>query len=343
MRRVLLIKMSSMGDIIHTYPAITEAKRLCPDLVFDWVVEEAFADIAALHPAVENIIPIGFRRLRKKPFEMLRSKEWKSFKEQLRLHDYDYVIDAQGLLKSAWIARQAGKPVYGLSFSSARESLASLFYMHGYAVKKGLPAIARIRQLFARVLGYKEEPGFPGYGIKPLLPLKVVDGKPTVFFLHGTAWKSKEWPDRYWQALAKLANNAGYRVLISGGSMAEMARAKLLADRADDVVVLPRQEILQLMRHIAGSELVIGLDTGLSYLAVAMGLPVLTLYGPTRPEVSREMGVEHILKADFPCAPCHKRDCWYKGASTVIPACYETIPPETVWNEAEMILSKGVN
>jgi heptosyltransferase-1 len=332
--------MSSMGDIIHTFPALTEAKSQCPDLVFDWVVEEGFADLAALHPAVENIIPIGFRRLRKKPLEMLKSEEWKTFKEQLHEHHYDFVIDAQSLLKSAWIARQSGRPVHGLGFSSAREPLASLFYSQRYAVKKGLPAIDRIRQLFAQVLGYSVHPEFPGYGIKPLSPLTVVDGTPSVFFLHGTAWKSKEWPDSYWQELARLANNAGYRVLMSGGGMAEMARAKLLADRADDVVVLPRQEILQLMRHIAGSQLVIGLDTGLSYLAVAMGLPVLTLYGPTRPEVSREMGAQHVLKADFPCAPCHKRECWYKGASTVIPACYETLPPEKVWSEAELILSK---
>ena len=104
MTRILLIKMSSMGDVIHAFPALTEAKKHIPDLVVDWVVEEAFADLPRLHPAVDHVFSIGFRRLRKKPLAMLRSEEWRQFVARLRLQEYDYVIDAQSLLKSGWIA-----------------------------------------------------------------------------------------------------------------------------------------------------------------------------------------------------------------------------------------------
>lgn len=339
MKRVLLIKMSSMGDVIHAFPAITEAKRHYPDLVFDWVVEEAFADLPRLHPAVDRVIPIGFRRLRKKPIAMFRSDEWRSFIQQLRDKEYDYVIDAQSLIKSAWIARQARQPVHGLDFSSARETLASLFYRYRYRVAKGQLAIDRIRQLFAGVLGYESSDEFPGYGINKGCVATGLVEKPYLFFLHSTAWSSKQWPDNYWQELAALASQAGYRVLMTGGDMQELARARLIASRTESATVLPRMELLNLAAYLADADLVIGLDTGLSYLASALGAPCLTLYGATRPEASSDMGaIQEVLSVDFPCAPCHKRVCQYKGRGSVYPACYETLPPEKVWKSAKALL-----
>ncbi len=339
MKRVLVVKMSSMGDVIHTFPAITEAKQQYPDLVFDWVVEEAFADLPRLHPAVDRVIPIGFRRLRKKPIAMFRSQEWRAFIRQIREREYDYVIDAQSLLKSAWIARKAGYPVDGLDFSSAREGLASLFYRHRYRVAKGQLAIDRIRQLFSAVLGYDLNKAFPGYGInKGNIATGLVE-KPYLFFLHSTAWTSKQWPDSYWQELAVLAEQAGYKVLMTGGNMQELARARLIASRTESVTVLPRMELLNLAAYLADADLVIGLDTGLSYLSSALGAPTLTLYGATRPEASSDMSpMQDVLTVDFPCAPCHKRVCQYKGMGNVYPACYETLPPTKVWRSANELL-----
>jgi len=339
MKRVLVIKMSSMGDVIHTFPAITEARRQYPDLVFDWVVEEAFTDLPRLHPAVDRVIPIGFRRLRKKPITMFRSEEWKAFIRQLREKDYDYVIDAQSLLKSAWIARQARRPVHGLDFSSAREALASLFYRYRYRIAKGQLAIDRIRQLFAGVLGYELNEAFPGYGINKDSVASGLVEKPYLFFLHSTAWSSKQWPDSYWQELAVLAGKAGYRVLMTGGNMQELARARLIASNTESATVLPRMELLNLAAYLADADLVIGLDTGLSYLASALGAPCLTLYGATRPEASSDMGlIQDVMSVDFPCAPCHKRVCQYKGRGRVYPACYETLPPSEVWKRANALL-----
>jgi heptosyltransferase I len=339
MTRVLLVKMSSMGDVIHAFPAITEAREHIPDLICDWVVEEAFADLPRLHPAVGHVFPVGFRRLRKKPLAMLRSEEWRQFVARLRLEEYDYVIDAQSLLKSAWVARQSGRPVHGLDFSSAREGLASLFYRHRYHVAKGQFAIDRIRQLFAQVMGYEVGAGFPGYAIDRHNIASGLIEKPYLFFLHSTAWTSKQWPDSYWQELLKMANQSGLKVLMTGGSMEEQARAKLIADKGDNVTVLPRLELMNLAAYLADAQLVVGLDTGLTYLASALGVPTLTLYGATRPELAGDVNpMQGVMSVDFPCAPCHKRRCYYKGAARVYPACYETLPPELVWIKAREML-----
>ena len=129
--RVLLIKTSSLGDVIHTLPALTDAARAIPGIRFDWVVEEGFAEIPAWHPAVDAVIPVAIRRWRKKPLQAVRSGEWSNFKRRLRETQYDLVIDAQGLLKSAWLTRYARAEVVGLDKSSAREPLAARFYQRG--------------------------------------------------------------------------------------------------------------------------------------------------------------------------------------------------------------------
>ncbi|HIQ53746.1 MAG TPA: lipopolysaccharide heptosyltransferase I, partial [Pseudomonas pachastrellae] len=145
--RVLLIKTSSLGDVIHTLPALTDAARAIPGIRFDWVVEEGFAEIPSWHPAVDAVIPVAIRRWRKKPLQAVRSGEWGNFKRRLRETQYDLVIDAQGLLKSAWLTRYARAEVVGLDKSSAREPLAARFYQRRLAVAWGQHAVERTRQL----------------------------------------------------------------------------------------------------------------------------------------------------------------------------------------------------
>jgi heptosyltransferase-1 len=144
--------------------------------------------------------------------------------------------------------------------------------------------------------------------------------------------------------LAYMAGERGLEVLMTGGNMEEMARARLIADRVDHVTVLPRQGILELARYLLGAELVVGVDTGLSYLASALGNHVITLHGATRPELSPEMSPRlKALSAEFVCAPCHKRDCFYKGTSEVSPACFGNLPPARVWSEIEQQLTSGAD
>ncbi len=152
--RVLIVKTSSLGDVIHTLPALTDAARALPGIRFDWVVEEGFAEIPRWHPAVERVIPVAVRRWRKHPLRAWRSGEWRAFTAAIHAERYDAVIDAQGLLKSAWLARHAHGPLHGLDRRSAREPLASLFYRHRHAVAWGRHAVLRVRELFARALGY---------------------------------------------------------------------------------------------------------------------------------------------------------------------------------------------
>ena len=152
--RVLIVKVSSLGDIIHTLPAITDARRARPDIIFDWVVEENFVEVPSWHPAVDRVIPVAFRRWRKKPFRSLGGIEFKKFKDDIKREHYDLVIDAQGLIKSGIISRLSRGLTVGLSDSTVREPLATLFYNKVYSVPKTEHAVDRVRQLFSRALQY---------------------------------------------------------------------------------------------------------------------------------------------------------------------------------------------
>ena len=125
--RVLVIKTSSLGDVIHALPALTDAARAIPGIRFDWVVEEGFAEIPTWHPAVDKVIPVAIRRWRKNLWQTFKSGEWRRFKQRIQSTKYDLVIDAQGLLKSAWLTRYVRAPVAGFDKNSAREPIAARF------------------------------------------------------------------------------------------------------------------------------------------------------------------------------------------------------------------------
>ena len=158
---VLVVKMSSLGDVIHTLPALTDAAGSLPGIRFDWVVEEGFAEIPAWHSAVDAVIPVALRRWRQRPLRDFRGPEWRRARNRLRRPVYDAVIDAQGLLKSAFITRQVRAPRYGMDRKSVRERFACAVYDHKVPVPKTMHAVQRTRLLFARALGYPLPPG-PG-------------------------------------------------------------------------------------------------------------------------------------------------------------------------------------
>ncbi len=182
--RVLIIKTSSLGDVIHTLPALTDAAHAVPGIRFDWVVEEGFAEIPSWHPAVDQVIPVAIRRWRKNLWQTLKSGEWKAFKQRVRERRYDLVIDAQGLVKSAWLTRLIKAPVAGLDRYSAREGLASRFYDRRLSVAVGQHAVERVRQLFALALAYDLPEGLGQYGLD-LKRLQLPPTAPYVVFLHG--------------------------------------------------------------------------------------------------------------------------------------------------------------
>ena len=333
--KVLLIKTSSLGDIVHTFPALTDAARACPGIEFDWVVEEAFADIATLHPAVSRVIPCALRRWRKAPIKTWRSGEWRNFKKALQASHYDVVIDAQGLIKSAFITRLTRGERVGLDSQSAREGLSANALDRPLSIPKGAHAITRLRQLFAQALDYPLPTGAPESGFSPASALTAENAKQLIF-LHGTTWATKHWPEQQWRKLATLASAAGTAVWLPWGDDAEKARAERIAEGLVGVSLLPKMSLAQLFKKMLQANGFVAVDTGLAHLAAAAGLSGVALYGPTDPVLTGVLGERaRSLSAEFPCAPCLQERCMYKGdlGKGFVPPCFSSLPAEFVWRE----------
>jgi heptosyltransferase I len=335
---ILLIKLSSLGDVIHTLPALSDARRVWPQLQVDWVVEEAFAQVATWHPAVRSVIPIALRRWRH-DWRALR-KEYKPFYTRLREYDYDSVIDAQGLLKSALVTSQTHGMRCGFDRTSCREPLASWFYQRRISVSKEVHAVERIRQLFARVLGYACPTTPPNYGIRNYFkPIETQHAaQPTLIFLHGTTWNSKHWPIAYWQALAEWAVDAGYHVKVAWGSPLEHERATQITTVHPQVSLIPRTDLAGMAREILHAKVVIGVDTGLAHLAAALSVPSVTVYSATAPQRTGTYGTKQIhLQATFPCSPCFNRSCYYDNKYHQNPVCSRDLNVKRVQMAIEML------
>ncbi|MBS9423372.1 lipopolysaccharide heptosyltransferase RfaC [Photorhabdus caribbeanensis] len=299
--RVLLVKTSSMGDVLHSLPALTDAEKNLPDVRFDWVVEEGFAQIPGWHNAVDQIIPVAIRRWRKNWFSPEIRAERRLFKEKLKLHQYDVIIDAQGLLKSAFlVTRLAYGPKHGYDRKSIREPLASFFYDCRHAVSKQQHAVERIRELFAVSLGYTKPAAQGDYGIaRHFLNQHPEDQSNYLVFLHATTRDEKHWPESHWRQLITEIQPTGVRIKLPWGAEHEYQRALRLAENFPHVEVLPKLTLAQVAQELAGAKAVVSVDTGLSHLTAALDRPNITLFGPTDPGLIGGYGKEQIsLKAE---------------------------------------------
>ncbi|MEX2489385.1 MAG: lipopolysaccharide heptosyltransferase I [Pseudomonadales bacterium] len=333
--KVLIVKMSSLGDIVHTLPALTDAVEYDPTIRFDWVVEEAFTDIPAMHPAVENVLPIAMRRWRRHWSGALGAlKEFREFRGRLRASKYDLVIDAQGLLKSAFVTRMCLGETAGLDRVSARESLASLVYDRPYQIEVGRHAVDRTRELFAAALGYSVPPRPARYGL--LLSQKTDESK-SIMLLHGTTWPSKQWPQMCWQQLGSLVEDDGFQVILPYGNDHEREQAEAIASALSRAAVLPPSSLGELAAQMSCSSGAVSVDSGLGHLAAALGVPMVALYGPTDPELTGVSGPhQSVLVGDhLPCIPCLKRICKFRrpeDSGRIHPPCFATMTPERVWD-----------
>ncbi|WP_110877141.1 lipopolysaccharide heptosyltransferase RfaC [Franconibacter helveticus] len=283
--RVLIVKTSSMGDVLHTLPALTDAMLAIPGIRFDWVVEEGFAQIPSWHAAVERVLPVAIRRWRKDWFSAPVKAERRAFRESLRAVKYDAVIDAQGLIKSAaLVTRLARGAKHGMDWHSAREPLASLFYNKRHRIEKQQHAVERTRELFAKSLGYAKPQTKGDYAIAQHFLQNLPDdaGRYAVF-LHATTRDDKHWPESHWRKLIALMAPTGLRIKLPWGAPHEEARARRLAEGNSHVEVLPRMSLEQVAHVLAGARAVVSVDTGLSHLTAALDRPNVTLYGPTDP------------------------------------------------------------
>ena len=332
--RLLVVKTSSLGDVIHTLPALTDVHRFQPTISCDWVVEEAFAEIPRWHPAVNQVIPIALRRWRKRPWQA--RTEWQIFKQKLTHHYYDWIIDAQGLLKSAFLTYQAKGQRHGLDWSSAREPFASFIYQHRYRIPKNQHAVSRVRQLFAQVLGYENPQNLPDYGIAKSFQIQP---ESSIIFLHSTTWETKHWPEAYWLELAQSVISAGYTIKLPWFTQPEHARAQRLAAlHPKKIILIPKTNLQGMAVELAQAKAVVGVDTGLAHLAAALAIPTVTLYGATEPAWTGTFGQrQHHLQVDFPCAPCLRKICPY----AINPPCYQSLTAERVWQTVQTLLEKG--
>lgn len=274
-----------MGDVLHTLPALTDAINAYPDIRFDWTVEEGFAQIPSWHQAVDTVIPVAIRRWRKNWFSAPIRAERAQFRQAIQAHHYDAVIDAQGLLKSAFlVTRYAKGTKHGYSRQSAREPLARFFYDIRHDVSKKMHAVERIRQLFALSLNYPIPQSQGDYGIAPhFLSLPSFDERPYLVFLHATTRDEKHWPESHWRELIALLADSGLRIKLPWGAEHEHQRAIRLAKDFDYVDVLPKMSLADVAQVIAGAKSVVSVDTGLSHLTAALDKPNITLFGPTDP------------------------------------------------------------
>ncbi len=340
--RILLVKTSSLGDVFHVLPALTDAHRAIPELQVDWVVEEAFKQIPAWHPAVNQVIPIAWRRWRKNLTKRQTWEEMRLFYRNLTNNHYDLVLDAQGLIKSALVTYLTHGPRCGLDSNSARESLASLAYNRRINIPRGQHAIHRLRQFFAECLDYDVPDNGLSYGInKEHWPTPSI-ARPYVVFLHGSTWETKLWPETYWKQLRDLAISSGYHVVIPWGNDQEQQRARRLADDTLQAHVFEKSPLSEIAQLLAHASAVIGVDTGLSHVAAALDTPTLTIYGATDPQLTGVLGTNtKILQSDLSCVPCLKKYCGhqsYNKDDLTIP-CYQELTPALVWQGAQQLMT----
>ncbi len=328
--RVLLIKTSSLGDVIHALPAISDAMHAIIGIRFDWVVEETFQEIPSWHPAVERVIPVALRRWRNNPLQAIRSGEWRDFKNALCNQSYDLVLDSQGLLKSAWLASKAKGLLAGYDKHSAREPLATWFYQQTYAVAQDQHAITRQRELFAQALSYNKPDSAPDSGLNLSWVPDIVH--PYIVLLHGTTWPSKEWPEQNWIDLAKLVKNYGYEVKVAWGNNLEKERAERIAE-ASGAMVLDSLPLGKMAEELAKASYTIGVDSGLAHMAAAIGIPSISLYGPTNANRTGALGPRQInLQGNAQCVPCFNKKCMVEMNNGNQP-CWITLDANRVWKE----------
>ena len=338
--KVLLLRLSSMGDVLHTLPAVTDLRRARPDVELHWLVEPSFAAITLLHPGVARTIPFPLRRYRKQ-WRDLPAALW-DLRRDLRAEGYDRVLDAQGLYKSALLGRLGGAPLWGLDAASAREGGATRLYHQRFPVAWGQSAIGRNRQLFAQALDYSLPEAPPDYalqaasarlGAEPLAtPWGGLVQQPFVLGFHGTSWENKEWREDYWPVLAERLRQVDMRLLLPSGNAREVARAQRIAAQADNVTALPAATLLDIAALIVRAKAFVGMDTGLSYLASALGLAGVTLYGPTAYTQLAAFGTAQIsLQSPEVCSPCGKSRCPLPEAKNGLILCQQALRPEQVW------------
>jgi heptosyltransferase-1 len=301
--RILIVKLSSLGDVIQTLPILHDLSRAVPQVKLDWVIEEAFASLLQGLPGLDRVLVYGQRRWRKRPFDAAVRAERRAFFEHLRQHAYDVVIDAQGLIKSAWVARQASLAPGGFSVTFGnRSELCSFEWPVRLMLNRSVPmpwqvhAVQRTRLLAAGALSYERAAFMAQPPVYPFGPLAALTNRTGVWLSHGTTRADNQWPRAHWLALARRLIEAGESVLIPQASATEAAWAHSLTEElGPQAQVLPRLQLGALWPQMAHARGVVSVDSGLGHLAVALDLPVVQLFSQDRIRRAGPIGRAHQM------------------------------------------------
>jgi len=333
MKRILIVKLTSMGDLIQMLPALTDAATAIPGIRFDWVVDESFKDIPPLHPSVENIIVVPYRRFKKNITNGNTFKDMKHCWHQLRQTHYDMVIDTQSNFKSAFITRLTKGTKYGLDGQSVREYGAQWAYNKTITVSRMQNHAKRMRQLLATFLGYREPQTPPDYGIgRENLPNPDIKLPQTFVFITAvTSRKEKLWPEAYWQEVIAELLLRGYELVLPWWGEEEHQRVSRLKNNSPKVHLLPPMTLAEKAAVLSKAMAAISLDTGLAHMAAALDIPNVVLYGPTDPNQIGAYGKNQVhLRAHgaVPLDPTTRRsNQWAKDFQ---PTSVENIKPREV-------------
>jgi heptosyltransferase-1 len=291
--KLLIVKTSSMGDVIHALPTVSDLRMQRPDVQVHWLVEAPFAPLVALHPGVSRVLPLRWRQWRRQLGERATWQAMGALRTELVLARYDLVLDLQGLAKSALWARMAAAPVAGYDMASAREPLAAWAYARRAAVPLDLHAVERCRRLAAAHLGYTLPTARARFGLhaagRPDL-----EGLRYAALMPGASKPEKLWPLAHWQAVARHLAALGVQPWVFWGSEAERVQAQQITDAAGGMLP-PLLPLDQVAATLAGAQVVVGLDTGLSHLAAALGRPTLGIYCNHEPQLTGVVGDGRVV------------------------------------------------
>jgi heptosyltransferase I len=277
---LLVVRPSSLGDIVHALALVADVRAHDPALPIDWVAEEAFVPLVRLDPRIRTVVPMAFRRWRDAPLAPQSWRELRDFRRALRREDYALVLDLQEQVKGALVTRMARGRRHGFDRQSIREPLATWFDDVHHRIPRDQHFIDKSRALAAAALGYQVE-GPPRWQFAPPAQKAIAPAARYALVFHATSRADKLWPEERWRALLAHFAEAGIATLLPWGNAAEETRSQRLAAGMQCVIVPPAQTLPELTALARSAEIVVGVDTGLTHLAAALGTPTVAIFTTT--------------------------------------------------------------
>ncbi|MEK9656809.1 MAG: lipopolysaccharide heptosyltransferase I [bacterium] len=349
--KLLIVMLSSFGDILQIFPAITDIQKQHPQAVAHWLVDEQFNEIPNWHPFIQKTHTVPLRKTKKTLFSLKNIQEIIKKKHQLTLENYTHIIDFQSLLKSALLIRHLKKNSYGFDKKSAIEPFASYFYSHKIYTNhpaKNLNLTQRAKQLASKALKYSQNPKTIDYGLSTHKKTKT--SQPTILLHPGTTWPTKHWPDKNWLDFIKRCLNENYNIYLSWHGKNELKKYKGYKKKYPKIHLLNKKKsppieassLTDKLETLKTVDCVIAVDTGIAHLANALKTPCIILYGPSPYTYCAAIGEHTIhIKSSIKCTTkCNRKKCSINKETST---CMENINVEEVFKQLKQTLKQHDN